>query len=113
MNVNDAFPSNYLKASDLQGKLVKVKIQGCTVEDIGDDKKPVLRFSGKAKGLALNKTNAQMIAAHYSPETNGWLGKEIKLYAGKVNFNGQMVDSLKVEVVPQVADGPDDELPPF
>ena len=113
MNINDVFPSKYLKASDLQGKAVKVVIDKVTIEKMGEDNKPVLYFKGKDKAMALNKTNAQMIAAHYSPETNGWLGKEIKLYAGKVNFNGQMVDSLKVEVVPQVADGPDDELPPF
>lgn len=113
MNINEVFPSKYLKASDLQGKAVKVIIDKVTVEKMGEDNKPVLYFKGKEKAMALNKTNAQMIAAHYSPETDGWVGREIKLYAGKVNFNGQMVDSLKVEVVPRVAEGPDDDLPPF
>lgn len=113
MNINDVFPSKYLKASDLQGKAVKVVIDRVVVEKMGEDNKPVVYFKGKEKGMALNKTNAQMIAAHYSPETAGWAGKEIKLYAGKVNFNGQMVDSLKVEVVPQVAEDHDENAPPF
>ena len=112
MNVNDVFPSKYLRASDLQGKSIKVKIARIEREKMGEDTKPVLYFDGKQKGMALNKSNAMMIAAVYSPETDGWIGKEIKLYAGKVNFNGQMVDSLKVEVIPP-SDGPDDELPPF
>lgn len=112
MNINEVFPSKYLKASDLHGKSVKVVIDRVTVEKMGEDNKPVLYFKGKEKGMALNKSNAQMIAAVYSPETDGWVGKEIKLYAGKVNFNGQMVDSLKVEVIPP-SGGPDDDLPPF
>ena len=112
MNINEAFPSKYLKASDLQGRAIKVKMARVTSEKMGEDTKLVLYFDGKQKGMVLNKSNAQMIAAVYSPETDGWIGKEIKLYAGKVNFNGQMVDSLKVEVIP-AASGPDDELPPF
>lgn len=112
MNINEVFPSKYLKASDLQGKAVKVVIDRVTIEKMGEDNKPVLHFKGKEKGMALNKSNAQMIAAVYSPETDGWIGREIKLYTGKVNFNGQMVDSLKVEVIPPVADaGPDDPIP--
>ena len=110
MNIGEVFPSNYLKASDLQGKLVKVKIQGCTVEDIGDDKKPVLRFSGKAKGLALNKTNAGIIASAYGQETDGWNGKEIELRPDKTQFQGQLVDCIRVQV-PAVAAGPDDPIP--
>ena len=112
MNINEVFPSKYLRASDLAGKSVKVKISKVAIEKMGEDNKPVIYFEGKQKGMALNKSNAQMIAAVYSPETDGWVGKEIKLYAGKVNFNGQMVDSLKVEVIPP-SDGPDDSLPPF
>jgi hypothetical protein len=112
VNINEVFPSKYLKASDLQGKSVKVVVDRIEIEKMGEDTKPVLYFKGKGKGMVLNKSNAQVIAAHYSPETAGWLGKEIKLYPGKVNFNGQMVDSLKIEIIPP-SDGPDDALPDF
>lgn len=113
ININEVFPSKYLKASDLQGRSIKVVIDRIEMEKLGDDKKPVVYFKGKLKGLALNKTNANLIAASYSPETNGWIGKEIKVYPGKVNFQGQMVDAIKVEVVPQEVEFKDDDLPPF
>ena len=112
MNINNEFPSKYLKAGDLNGKSVKVIVDRITKEKMGEDNKLVIYFTGKEKGMVLNKSNAQMIAAVYSPETDGWVGKEIRLYAGKVNFNGQMVDSLKVEVIPpQHNDDPNDPVP--
>ena len=115
MNINNVFPSKYLKAADLNGKTIKVVIERIEVEKMGNDTKPVLYFEGKTKGMVVNKSNAQLIAAAYSPETDGWIGKEIKVYPGKVNFQGQMVDAIKVEVVPPIADDDfqDKELPPF
>lgn len=111
MNINDVFPSDYLKANDLKGRKVKVTIQHVEVKKIGDDTKPVIYFDGKDKGLVLNKTNGMVIAAAYGPETEGWQGRSIFLYSAKVPFQGQMVDALRVEAVPEVSAGTDD--PPF
>lgn len=110
IDINNVFPSKYLKASDLQGRTVKVNIDTIAVEEIGKDRKPVLMFSGKQKGLVLNKSNAQIIASVYSPETNGWIGKDIELRPDKVAFNGQMVDCIRVQI-PAPAVDPDDILP--
>ncbi len=112
MNINEVFPSKYLKASDLQGKKITVTISHVEMDDIGDGTKPVLYFAGKDKGLVLNKTNAAVIAHQHSPETDGWKGKEIKLYSAPVSFKGQMVDGLRVEtVVPEATEDPDDVIP--
>jgi hypothetical protein len=108
MNVNDAFPSKYLKASDLNGKKVRVMIANVLMEEVGDGSKPVAYFAGKQKGLVLNKTNAMIIASGYGPETASWEGAEIDLYPGKTQFNGQMVDCLKVEVPAKHSDAGDD-----
>jgi hypothetical protein len=105
VNVNDAFPSKYLKASDLKGSKVKVTIARVEMEEIGDGRKPVLYFQGKEKGMVLNKTNAMTVSASYGPDTDTWSGKPIHLYSAKVNFNNQMVDSLRVEVQGTVTEG--------
>lgn len=98
VNINDVFPSDYLKASDLKGKIVKVRIEAVEVKKIGDDRKLVIKFLGKDKGLALNKTNASIIASSYSPETEGWIDKEIELRPDKTQFQGQTVDCIRVQV---------------
>lgn len=108
MNINEQFPSKYLKASDLKGAKVRVTISRVEAEEVGDGKKPVAYFVGKDKGLVLNKTNAMIIASQFGPETAGWEGGEIFVYPGKTQFNGQMVDCLKVEPVLREP-GADDE----
>lgn len=98
MNISGAFPSNYLKASDLQGRRVPVTISHLRMEDIGDDHKPVLYFHGKEKGLVLNKTNANMILEITgTEETDHWKGKSIELYPTKTDFQGRRVDAIRVD----------------
>lgn len=86
MNINDAYPSNYLKASDLQGRTIQVIIDRVEMETVGKDHKAVLYFQNKTKGMILNKTNANNIAAIYSPETDGWIGQPLVLFEAMVDF---------------------------
>jgi hypothetical protein len=111
MDMNNVFPSKYLKAADLQGHKVKLTIARVVMEDIGTDTKPVMYFNDKEKGVVLNKTKAGVLSGSFSPESDGWIGKEIALYPTKVNFQGQMVDSIGIEVV--VSEFSDMEEPPF
>lgn len=109
MNINDQFPSKYLKASDIKGKKVPLTVSHLTNEEIGGEQKVILFFQGKAKGMVLNKTNSMTIAASYGPETDGWVGQQIILYSGKVNYNNQLVDALKVEIASQAVQ--DEDIP--
>jgi len=98
MRISSAFPSEYLKATDLNGKAVRVTISDVTTEKIGDDYKPVLRFTGKDKGLVLNKTNAnRIVEAIGSDETDDWRGWSIVLYPCKVDYQGKRVEAIRVD----------------
>ena len=96
MNINEVFPSKYLKAADLQGRQVTVKIRSAEQETIGDDRKLVVYFEGKEKGVVCNKTNANNIAALYGPDTDDWAGNEITLFEAMVDFQGKTVPSIRV-----------------
>lgn len=100
MNIDSAFPSNYLKASDLGDKSPLVTIHRIEVEPIGRDKeiKPVIYFQGKEKGLVLNKTNAKKIAEITgSKDTEDWAGCQIRIYATETEFSGEMVECIRVK----------------
>jgi len=98
MNINSAFPSNYLKAADLHGGRTTVTIDSVAIEDIGGEDKPILYFQGKEKGLVLNKTNANMIAEiAKDEETDHWTGVRITIYSTKVDFQGRRVDAIRVD----------------
>jgi arabinogalactan endo-1,4-beta-galactosidase len=96
MNIDDQFPSKFLKAADLNGHEIVVTIKDCIVESLGEDKRPVLYFAGKDKGVVLNKTNATNIREAYGPDTDEWTGKKVVLYTAYVDFQGRSVESIRV-----------------
>lgn len=101
MKISSAFPSKFLKASDLQGKEVRVEIFDVRMEDVsgdGSEEKPIMYFKDKVKGLVLNKTNSGKLEAAYGDDTDGWLGKEIIIYPDTTLYQGRTVDCLRVRV---------------
>jgi RNA polymerase subunit RPABC4/transcription elongation factor Spt4 len=101
-NINDSFPSNYLKASDLQGRQVVVTMDRVEFEPVGRDKemKAVLYFVGKQKGVVLNKTNAKKITEIAgSALTEEWQGVAVVLYPTETEFAGETVDCIRIKAV--------------
>lgn len=98
MLISNAFPGNYLKAADLQGRTVTVAVSDCRMEDLGGEEKPVLYFQGKDRGMVLNKTNASAIVSAYGDDTGAWVGRPLDLFVARVSFQGRMVDGLRVRV---------------
>lgn len=96
MNIHEQYPGKLIKAVDLKGQDLPVTIRGITIEDFGDGKKPVLQFHEIPQALALNKTNANLIAEQLGEETNYWIGKRIILYSAKVDFQGRRVDAIRI-----------------
>lgn len=100
MNVNQLFPSKWVKAPDLNGKRVPVTIRQVTIEEVqgdnGKEKVPAVWFKGAAKALLMNKTLAMQIAALHGPETDDWTGKRVTLYATKVKAFGKTHDVIRV-----------------
>jgi hypothetical protein len=97
-NIHDAFPSKYLRATDLGGASPVVTIDRVDFEPVGRTRemKGVVYFVGKNKGLVLNKTNATKIAEVVgSPETDEWAGGKVQLYATEVEFQGEAVETIR------------------
>lgn len=109
MNVNDLYPSRYVRAADLNGRRVTVTIKHVAVERMGQDgeAKPVVYFKNATKGLVLNRTNALVIAALYGPETDAWAGKAITLYPTQVRAFGATHDCIRVAQTQAVPGGLD------
>lgn len=102
MDINSAFPSKWIRASDLQGRDITLTILRCLEEEVAGDgsTQPVIYFNGTKKGLALNKTNANIIAEAFGRETDVWLGEKITLYPTKTDFKGDRVDCIRVREQP-------------
>lgn len=99
MKISSAFPSEYLRASDLMGREVNATIKNVVLEEVGREReeRPVLYFRGKEKGLVLNKTNANTIAALFGDDTDDWVGGEVTLFEAQVEYQGKMTPSIRVK----------------
>lgn len=95
----------HLYAYDLDGREVTVRIEkvfaGELVGERGKkSKKPMVKFVGKDKKLALNKTNGKIISSLYGKDTENWVDKWITIYPTTTEFGGETVDCIRVR--PQV-----------
>lgn len=101
INMNDAFPSKWLRADDIDGE-TPVIIADVTMEPIADDeRKPVIWFEGYDKGMVLNKTNANNVSGLYGPDSDGWIGKSMLLATAMVDFQGKSTRALRLYPPPR------------
>ena len=96
------FPHDYLCAADLREKEHTVTIESVSLADLqGDDgkkqKKPIVKFQGREKGMVLNKTNARFIAKLYGPQTDQWVGKQVTIYPTTCKAFGETVECVRVK----------------
>ena len=97
MNVNDVYQSNYLAASDVGSRTPTVTITQVDLAKLPDGSaKLCVFFNNKPKGMLLNKTNARLLSSLYGDESEGWLGKEVKVIVVWTEFQGKPVKALRL-----------------
>jgi hypothetical protein len=100
MNIDDAFPSRYLRPADLGQAAPVVTIAAVRLERVGPRKtsKPVVYFVGKEKGLILNRTNGSAIAALLrAKDTDAWPGGRVRLFVTETTFAGDAVPCIRIK----------------
>ena len=104
--IGDVFPSKWLKVEDLNGKRITVTIDRVEFEMVGQpaERKAVVYFKGKDKGLCLNKTNANSI--HFitgSDDTDDWENERIVVFPSTTEYQGKRVGCIRID--PPAANG--------
>ncbi len=101
MKMSLMFPSDFVKADDLNGKDVTKTIKAVTMDELTmaggrKETRPVVRFSDAEKKLVLNKTNAITISKMYGKETDDWVGKQVTMYPTETQFGSETVDCIRI-----------------
>jgi len=101
-NVNDVYPSKWLRAADLRGRSHTVTIADVEIGTVGDGHEEkqqlILHFRGDYKPLGLNKTNAAAIAGVYGDDTDDWIDQAVVIFPTRVDFSGRQVDAIRVDI---------------
>jgi hypothetical protein len=97
--LDDAFPSKYLTAADVEGKTFSATIERVEYEKMRDStEKPVAYFEGLKKAVVLNKTKAKFLAElTKSKKFDDWIGVKIQIREGTANYAGDDVPSIRFE----------------
>lgn len=86
---DELYPGRFIKAVDLKGKKVTLKIAGVKLEELIGDKGPQIKglisFEGKDKQLALNKTNGICLKEMFGKKLAEWNGKRVTLFPTTYN----------------------------
>ncbi len=97
MDMRKAFPSEYLKVADLDGRELKLTITNVKMADLNGETKPVVYFEEKKQGLVLNRTNSKSIQKALGWDTKKWKGCSIILFPMDVEFKGDVVEAIRIK----------------
>jgi len=114
--VSEVYSGDYVTAGELQGKgRVPAVIAQASVESVGQDQvqKVVLSLASRAgqawpRRLVLNKTNSLILASAYGDDTDGWLDRQVEVWAEPTQYQGRVVPGIRL--APAVA--PAIQMPP-
>lgn len=62
----------------------------------GKQPKPVLYFKEDVPKLIMNMTNGNTMTALYGSHPQGWIGKQVQLYAASVKAFGKTQDAMRI-----------------
>jgi hypothetical protein len=120
VNINELFPSRWIKSDDLASGDLTLTIREVTIEELGQDNEqmPVVWFMEDERGLPMNVTNARSIAELHGQETGLWAGKKITLFRQQVEFAGKQTWGVRIRLEapsedagPPVEEGPAPQEP--
>jgi hypothetical protein len=116
MDMRKYMGSAFLKVEDVEEGPRRV-----TIAKVGEGKfdKPVLTFDDSSR-LSLNVTNSRALARAYGTDSRDWIGMEIELHLGTIEYQGQDSSAILVRpitppgaarTVPKSPPEMDDEIP--
>jgi hypothetical protein len=94
MDISDQIISGFIKVHHLTEGPRRDVIAAVAQGRFG----PEIEFQDGSK-LSLNQTNLRKLADAWGTETDNWLGKEIEMYAGKTQYQGEERDSVLLRAI--------------
>ena len=98
MNLDDFFPTKYMKAAELNGQIHTLNVSHIEAAEVGGEQKPIVHFSDTDKLLVLNKTNALVIAKRHGTDMATWKNFPLEVYPENVTFKGSIVEAIRVRL---------------
>jgi hypothetical protein len=101
MRAAEAFPSKYLKSSDVKERPRIAVISHVAKEKVGKgpdaEEKHVLHFE-EGKPMVLNRTNWDSLEEAFG-DSEDWPGHKVKIKCVRTQYQGKATDGIRVEPI--------------
>lgn len=99
VSYDDLYPGRFLKAADLKGGKVTLRIREVRTEMLADERggekiKAVVAFERTDKAMVLCKTNGLCLKAMFGSKLSAWVGKRVTIYPVPNVFKGN--DAIRI-----------------
>ena len=106
-NYDQMFPGRFLKAGQLNGKPVTLRVTAVYLEKLPEDNgkmrtRGVLSFAGTDTELPINSTNRQCLEAMFGEDPRALIGKRITFVPEKDRFGSEMVNAIRIAGSPDL-----------
>jgi hypothetical protein len=108
MDIRKFVGQNFIKIADVRDAPLRMQIAAINE---GKYEKPDVVFE-TGETLSLNTINARTLMRAYGPESDSWIGKEIELALGTIEFQNRPQEAVVVKPIsPPAASRMDDTIP--
>lgn len=107
MHYRSLVPGEYLAAVELEGKeptltIASIKKVQLEQEDGKVKERGVIMFTETTRGLVVNRTNVELLAAMFGPSVEAWIGKRVTLKAEAVRLGPASTVGIRVKGSPEL-----------
>ena len=108
LNMKKYSGESFLKVADVRDGPLDLQI---AVIREGKFEKPDLVFE-TGDILSLNATNTKILMRAFGSDSDGWIGKQVELYLGEIEYQGHMQEAVLVRPIsPPVKPADTEEIP--
>lgn len=108
ISFDELYPGRFLKAADLRGQKVTVRIADVALEELEGEKgskvKGIIFLRNTDKQIVLNRTNGLCLKGMFGKTLSDWIDKRITLTADKTKLGKDTVDCIRIYGSPDIAE---------
>lgn len=106
ISFDELYPGRFLKAADLRGQHVTVRISDVALDELEGEKgtkvQGIIFLHNTDKQIVLNKTNGLCLKGMFGKTLSEWIGKRFTIKADVTKLGKDTVDCIRIHGSPDI-----------
>lgn len=106
ISFDELYPGRFLKAADLRGQHVTVRIADVALDELEGEKgtkvQGIIFLHNTDKQIVLNRTNGLCLKAMFGKTLSDWIGKRVTIKPDTTKLGRDTVDCIRIHGSPDI-----------